>query len=142
MSTLQALIVDDDPFMVRLIETVISSRFSDQLSFDTTSDSAEARELLRGNHYDLLIADLDMESIDGLELIEYARRCNAWTRVVMLTGAASVERVTAALALGASDYLAKPVNPSLLLEIVQQHILQQQRWQQALRDTIHTARVA
>ncbi|MBL8828154.1 MAG: response regulator [Planctomycetaceae bacterium] len=139
MRKLQALIVDDDPFMVRLIETVITRKFADRIQLETSSDPVAALKLLETRRYDLLFTDLEMPVIDGMQILAAARQRNAWTRVVVITGHSTLDRVNTALELGACDYIMKPLNPGVLQEVVEQHITQQSRWQQAARETLQAA---
>lgn len=139
MRKLNALIVDDDAFMVRLIETVINKKFAEQIKLSTTSDPVEALRLIESQRLDLVFTDLEMPEVDGMQVLAAARHRNAWTRVVVITGHSTLDRVTTALELGASDYLLKPINPGVLQEVVEQHLTQQARWQQAARETLQTA---
>jgi DNA-binding NtrC family response regulator len=141
MRKLHALIVDDDPFMVRLIETVIAKKFADRIQLESSSDPVAALQLLEARRYDLVFTDLEMPQVDGMQILAAARRRNAWTRVVVITGHSTLDRVTTALELGASDYIMKPINPGMLQDVVEQHIAQQARWQQAARETLQTANV-
>ena len=137
MRPLHALIVDEDPFMVRLIENVIAQRYADRIQLDTTTEVAVARDWLHERQYELLIADLTGTTCGaGLELVQHARAQNPWTRITVITGHPSIEQIREALALGACDYLFKPLNPTQLLEVIEQQVSQQKRWQKSGRECL------
>lgn len=131
MHKARALIVDHDPFMVRLIETLIARSLVDHLECDTTSDASEALELIAADRYDLVLTDLEMPGAGSCDVLRAARRRDPWTRVIVIVDDASLDRMDTAFSLGASDYLRKPIHPVVMREILEQHIEQRTRWEQA-----------
>ena len=79
-----------------------------------------------------MISDIEMPEIDGMSMLVFAKRRNAWTQVVFLTGHSNWMLVTEAVEKGASDFLLKPIKRDELCNIVQQHIDRAARWQAAL----------
>jgi len=106
------LLVDD--------EEVIRKSFGYDL-FDagyvvTTAESgASAIKLIQKNHYDLIITDLIMENMGGLEVLEAAKQISPGSGVLILTGFGDMNSAIEALRLGADDYLLKPCDPEELL---------------------------
>ena len=129
------LLVDDDPAMVRLLATVIERSCSADITIESLTDPAAARTRLKEGGVDILLTDLEMPGINGLELLRCAKRRNACTQVLFLTGHSSQDALLDALELGATDYLLKPVDQTQLLELVAQAHQRLQRWRQALADT-------
>lgn len=74
------------------------------------ADGEEALGLVRSEKVDVLITDLKMPRLDGLEVLEYVKRESPETQVVMLTGHGTVESAVDAMKAGAYDYLIKPIN--------------------------------
>ncbi len=74
------------------------------------ADGEEALQLIRSEPVDILLTDLKMPKLDGLELLGYVRKESASTEVVMLTGHGTVESAVDAMKAGAFDYLIKPIN--------------------------------
>lgn len=74
------------------------------------ADGEEALQLIRSERVEILITDLKMPRLDGLELLEYVKRESPETQVVMLTGHGTVESAVDAMKAGAYDYLIKPIN--------------------------------
>lgn len=107
MSDTKILVVDDDHssrlFLQKLLE-------KENYPVSLCSDGLEALEVLNRQTFDLVITDLRMESIDGLELLEKIKFTDPDIAVIILTGHASIQTAIEALRLGASDYLTKPVN--------------------------------
>ena len=73
-----------------------------------TTDPREALRLVEGEHPDLLLTDLRMPEMDGMEILRRAREADPSLPVIMLTGHATVETAVAAVKAGAFDYLSKP----------------------------------
>ncbi|MEM7165965.1 MAG: sigma-54 dependent transcriptional regulator [Planctomycetota bacterium] len=77
---------------------------------NVANSGAEGLEELRSNPYDLVITDLLLGDIDGIQVLRDARRINPFVEVMVSTGHASVETAVEAMRLGAADYLEKPVD--------------------------------
>ncbi|WP_198598264.1 response regulator [Mangrovicella endophytica] len=109
------LVVDDD----RRIRSLLSRFLSDRgFRVSTAADAAEARKILRGLEFDLLVVDVMMPGESGIELVR-SFRAEREAPVLMLTARAETEDRIAGLEAGADDYLAKPFDPrELLLRIV------------------------
>ncbi|RCS56170.1 response regulator [Bremerella cremea] len=129
---LTTVILDDDPGIVRLLKTILRGNFGDELTLIDFTDSQEAQKWISENCCDLLISDIEMPDINGMEILVFAKQRNAWTQVVFLTGHSNWMLVTEAVEKGASDFLLKPIKREALCTIVQQHIDRAARWQSAL----------
>lgn len=132
---LNLLIVDDDPTIVRLVQSYLEKGLPDDLNLHTATSPAEAQSWLDKNCCDILVSDIEMPGISGLEMLSFARRRNAWTQVVFLTGHSTWDRIAEAIENGASDYLLKPIDRDELLEVISQTCSRMRRWQQALKGT-------
>ena len=104
---LQVLIVDDE----REVRELLAEYFA-EVGYDVTtaSDGAAAAEDLTANptKYQLVISDLQMPGIDGLGVLEAAKKANPSIAVIIVTGYASVDSAVKAVRMGAYDYLTKP----------------------------------
>ena len=83
------------------------------------SDGSEAIGKLGKNGYDLVITDLMMPDVNGIDLIRWIRNSKPETGVVVITGYPSQESIKESLSLRIIDYLPKPFSPALLLEVTQ-----------------------
>lgn len=97
---------------------------------DAVTSGAEALQLL-GRGYDLLITDLIMEGMNGLEVLRRAKETDAELAVFILTGHREVEAAIGALRLGADDYLIKPYEHAEMVERVQSCLRQRRQHQRA-----------
>jgi putative nucleotidyltransferase with HDIG domain len=111
----RVLIVDDQPDICRLMTRALES---EGYVCRSTTDPEVARELLGREGFDLLVADITMPGIDGLELLAAAREAKPGCKVILITGHSDRNRLAQALLLGAFDYLEKPVAPDELLSAV------------------------
>lgn len=126
------LIVDDDPAMVRLLSTFTARAFGDDMHIETATDPQAALERIDQGGIDILLTDLDMPEVGGIDVLKSAKRRNACTQVIVLTGHSSGQALLSALELGASDYVLKPVDQETLLSLLRQAHRRRLRWQQAL----------
>jgi len=99
------LVVEDEAGMRSLLATLLGAEGYD---VDTAESGEAALALLQDRDWDLLVTDLRMPGIDGLELLRRARRLHPDLAVIMVTGYATVENAVAALRRGVDDYLTKP----------------------------------
>ncbi len=110
------LIVDDEA-MMRLTLT-------DRLRFwghetDEAETGAEALEKIKAQHYDVVLLDLKLPDISGIDVLHKLRESGSDTEVVMLTAHGSVEAAIEAIKLGADEFLPKPTDFDLLKKIVE-----------------------
>ncbi|HXG02571.1 MAG TPA: sigma-54 dependent transcriptional regulator [Candidatus Binatia bacterium] len=101
----RVLIVDDDPAMVVLIERHLGA---EGLATTGVTSGEAAAALLEHERFAVILTDLVMEGVDGLELLRRARRLQPQARVILMTAFGSVPSAVAALREGAADYLTKP----------------------------------
>jgi DNA-binding NtrC family response regulator len=115
--TPRILIVDDDPGQRSLLTSFLQSQ-----GFETiTVDSGErALETLRNGKYDMMISDVRMPGLSGLETLRRARKEHATLPVLLVTAFTDVRDAVAAMRDGALNYLAKPIDLDELLALVQQ----------------------
>lgn len=105
MTTDRIIILDDEPDMAENWGRILSSAGYECL---ITTDPNQALRLLEAEHPDLLLTDLRMPEMDGMEILGRAREIDSLVPVVMVTGYATVESAVAAVKAGAFDYLSKP----------------------------------
>ncbi len=99
------LIVDDDQDICDYMKTMLETA---GYSVSTLSDPTEATDLIRAEEFHLLIIDLMMPKMDGIELIQRIRKIDSDIAIIVFTGYASVETAVEALKLDVSDYVRKP----------------------------------
>ena len=105
MTLSKILFVDDEP----LLRLTVSSDLQDAgYAVDTAEDGHRACAGLAENSYDLVVTDLVMEGIDGMQVLQEAKRCDPTCGVILMTGYGDMDSVIEALRFGADDYLLKP----------------------------------
>jgi len=111
------LIVDDDPGQRSLLDSFLRGQ-----GFDTVpvSSGEKALEMLRGENFNMMISDVRMPGISGLETLRRARQEHRVLPVLLVTAYADIREAVGAMRDGAVNYLAKPIDLDELLSTVQQ----------------------
>jgi DNA-binding NtrC family response regulator len=99
------LVVDDDAEMGRLLADVLQREGFSVLTLD---DSLEASKVLKREEFDILITDLKMKGLKGLDLLEEAKKTAPLTPVIIITAFGTIESAIQAIKMGAHDYITKP----------------------------------
>lgn len=107
MADVRILVVDDDYASRLLISKILEK---EKYEIVQASNGFDATNQLRKSSFDLLISDLKMEGMDGIELLQKARLIEPTLAVIILTGHASMQTAIDSVRLGAIDYLLKPIN--------------------------------
>lgn len=105
------LLVDDEEI---ILKTVGEDLKEEGYKVTTAGSGEEAVQKLSEDHFDLVITDLMMEGLDGIQVLKQAKKINPETAVLILTGYGALSTAIDALRLGAADYLLKPCNRSEL----------------------------
>lgn len=107
-------IVDDQPINIKIVTKYL--RQAGYQEFRATTDSREALEMVRRERPDVLLLDLIMPHVDGLEILGHLRREKAFAHlpIIMVTASHETETRVEALRLGATEFLPKPVDPTEL----------------------------
>ena len=101
------LLVDDDSQIRQLLSEVGAREGFDVLE---AADGAAALEMLNRRHMDLVLLDLHMPRVNGLQVLRGARASGSSSHIALMSGAASVEDAVEAIKLGASEYFSKPLD--------------------------------
>ncbi len=105
---------DEEPVLFGLTELLKEEGY--QVS--AARDGQEAMERLKNKDYGLLLADLKMPKLDGIQILDAIKRENILTEVIIITGKGSIATAVEAMKAGAYDYLTKPVEPDRLRTII------------------------
>ncbi len=108
------LIVDDDSIIIKSCDSILSS---EGYTVTGATSAREGMDQLKNNTIDIVITDLKMPEIDGMEFIQWIKKENLPVGIVVITGYPSQETINDALELGIIDYLPKPFSPALLREV-------------------------
>jgi DNA-binding NtrC family response regulator len=109
------LVVDDNRELREILEEYLRGEGD---NVEGADNGKEALEKSRGNHYDLIITDLNMPELAGMELIKIVQQENEITEFVIITGYASMDSAVEAIKIGAFDYIVKPFRMEELKVVV------------------------
>ena len=112
---LQVLVLDDEPIVGKRPQPALAKVGCDVEVFDAPRP---ALERIEGKRFDVVVTDIRMEEIDGIEVLEKVLARWPETRVIMITGYATVEVAREAMAKGAFDFIAKPFKPQELRDVI------------------------
>jgi DNA-binding NtrC family response regulator len=131
------LLIDDDVQSNNLLRTVL-----ERCGYGVTSalSGEEALQLLAQNSFAVVITDLVLPGIDGLEILKYLQEHSSHTNVILITGNASAETAVEAMKNGAFDYITKPLNIDKLKLIIAKSLEKQKLIQEniLLRQQLYT----
>jgi two-component system, chemotaxis family, chemotaxis protein CheY len=120
MREVHTLIVDDSSVMRKIVERSLRQAGIEAIVVHEAGNGIEALELLRSGKMDLILSDINMPAMDGIELLRQIREQNLapGVPVVMITTESSEEHVRQAIALGARGYIRKPFTADQVKERV------------------------
>ncbi len=113
------LVVDDDATVRSGLNRILDAQ---GYAVETASTASEALEMLSHHPFDLVLTDLQMPGMDGLELLGEIKGRTSNMPVVMITGHGSMDTVIQALRRGVSDFVNKPFHPDDILNIVDREV--------------------
>ncbi len=107
------LIVDDDELIVESFERVFEE-YTTGFDIDKTTDSKKALKLIEKKNYDLVITDLVMPDVDGIQVLQKVKEVQPDSEVILITAYSSTSSALDAMHFGAFDYITKPLDLSEL----------------------------
>ena len=113
MKDMKVLLVDDEEEFVKALAERLKMR---DLRSDTVLDGEEALSFVEDQEPDVMVLDLKMPGIDGMEVLRQVRKAYPNIQVIILTGHGTEKHEEEAKRLGAFDYLEKPVNLDVLVK--------------------------
>jgi DNA-binding NtrC family response regulator len=114
------LIVDDEPEMLHSLQKILSKR--KEFSIDLAQDADMALEIVKDNDFDLIISDLKMGKITGMDILQNALERNSHTKVILISGYGTIETSVTAIQQGAFDFLEKPFTSKKLFSCIDRAI--------------------
>jgi DNA-binding NtrC family response regulator len=107
------LVVDDEPNMLRLLKTILMDKTGYEVT--TTNNPLEVSKLLQEDHYDLVVTDLKMPLVDGIDLIGIVKNIDATMPIIVITAYGTIETAEEAIQKGAYDFITKPFRKETIL---------------------------
>jgi DNA-binding NtrC family response regulator len=109
------MILDDEPIVCERLRSTLEKV---NLDIETYTDPNEAIKRFAEKKFQILVTDLKMKELDGIEVLKLVQKVSPETKVIIITGFATVEKAREALKIGAYDFIAKPFKLSQLRDLV------------------------
>ena len=109
----KVVVVDDDPDILKLLARILRQKFD----VVTLSDTQDLASVLADASVDVVLTDLNMPGLGGIELCEQVKRTRSDVEVLVMTGAGSIESAVQAMRAGAYDFLTKPFSEPEIIEM-------------------------
>ena len=119
MTDKKLLIIDDEENIRKMLKKSLEA---ENYQIELALNGEEGLEKVKGGNFDLILLDLNLPGMDGIEVLEQLRAEDNLTPVLIITGYGSVDSAVKVMKLGAIDYLQKPFNPEEIKEQIQQII--------------------
>ncbi|MBN1102868.1 MAG: response regulator [Deltaproteobacteria bacterium] len=113
----KVLLVDDEE---EFLEAMAERMRQRDMDVSTTASPADAVRMVQENPYDVIVLDLMMPEMDGLEVLKAVKEKRPDIQVILLTGHATVEKGIEAMKFGAMDFLEKPAELKVLVEKIKE----------------------
>ena len=112
---LKLLLLDDEPIVGKRLKPALAKIGCDVETFE---NPREALKRIEEEEFDIVVTDIRMDEIDGLQVLEHVQKKSTRTKVIMITGYAMMETAREAMEKGAFDFIAKPFQPDDLRAVV------------------------
>ncbi len=109
------LVVDDEPTVTRSCRRILAEEGQ---AVETAQSGREGLARALAEDFDLVMTDLKMPDLDGMELVRTLRRERPGTEIIIITGFGTIPSAISAMKLGVSEYLEKPFTPAQIVEAV------------------------
>jgi len=120
----EILVLDDEEIVGKRLRTALEKS---GYAVEVFQVSREAVARIAEKDFDIVVTDIRMEEIDGMEVLEHVLARSEKTKVIIITGYATVEVAREALTRGAFDFIAKPFKPDDLREVISRAITEIER---------------
>jgi len=117
MENLRVLVVDDE---ADFLETIVMRLQRRKIDASGVDDGKKALEIVENERFDVVVLDVLMPGMDGIETLKLLKKRKPFIEVIILTGHGSVESGLQGMQFGAFDYIMKPADLDELLEKIQQ----------------------
>ena len=111
----EVLLLDDEPIVGRRLKPALAKIGCNVEVFENPK---AALERIDAKEFDIVVTDIRMDEIDGIQVLEYVTKKSSRTKVIMITGYAMMSLAREAMEKGAFDFIAKPFQPNDLREVI------------------------
>ena len=114
--TLKIMVIDDEPIVGKRLKPALEKTGYNVEAF---TSGAEALKAFEDRDFDIVVTDVRMDEVDGIDVLTHIVQKSPRTKVIIITGYATIEMAREALAKGAFDFIAKPFKPNDLREVIE-----------------------
>ncbi len=111
---LEVLILDDEPLVGRRLKPILEKEYYVEIFVEPKEALARIQE----KKFDIVVTDIRMEELDGFQVLENVRAKSPETKVIIITGYASIDAAREVLAKGAFDFIPKPFRIGKLRDVI------------------------
>ncbi|WP_042164119.1 response regulator [Paenibacillus gorillae] len=130
------LVVDDEPLICKGLCSLLAASGIDIQTIHMAHNGYEALDYLRAEDIDLLVTDIQMGTMNGIELMQQAKMIKPWIETIIISAHETFQYAQMALRLGAKDYLIKPLNGDQFLDTVRNVLLKMRKPEPAGQDEL------
>ena len=112
---LEVLLLDDEPIVGKRLKPALAKIGCNVEVFE---DPKKALERIDQKEFDIVVTDIRMDEVDGLQVLEHVRQSSERTKVIMITGYAMMAVAREAMEKGAFDFISKPFKPDDLRKVI------------------------
>jgi DNA-binding NtrC family response regulator len=112
---IQIMVLDDEEIVGKRLKTALEKS---NFEVEIFQESPKAVARIAEKEFDIVVTDVRMDEIGGMEVLERVLERSARTKVILITGYATVEVAREALTRGAFDFIAKPFKPDALRDVI------------------------
>ncbi|MBS3945550.1 MAG: sigma-54-dependent Fis family transcriptional regulator [Melioribacter sp.] len=110
------LLIDDNQAVLNFLRIILLQK--NKYSVDTLQDSTKAYDMISNGNYDLLLLDMDMPSVTGLDILKFIVTKSIPIKTIVLTGVEDIDLAISAMKLGTYDYMLKPIDENALFKAI------------------------
>jgi DNA-binding NtrC family response regulator len=126
----KVLIVDEDEEILCILKKLLEQ---ETYEVETTRSAINACEKVKSNKYHIVLTDIGMSGMNGIELLKEIKSYDALTQVIMMSGPSTMENILNSLEYGANDYIMKPFkNVEYVIQIVDYSVQKLERWRESI----------
>jgi len=113
---LNIMVVDDEAIVGKRLKPTLER---DGYEVETYGNGTSALDRIGQKDFDIIVTDVRMDDVDGMQILEHVKRHSPRTKIIIITGYATVDLAREALVKGAFDFIAKPFKPADLRVIIE-----------------------
>lgn len=117
--SLKIMVIDDEPIVVKRLKPALEKS---GYEVEVFVSAAEAMKRFDEVGSDIVVTDVRMDEVDGIEVLSHVTNKSPYTKVIIITGYATIEMAREALAKGAFDFIAKPFKPNELRLVIEKAV--------------------